>query len=135
MTRSSLFLGVDGGGTSCRARLCDALGVRLAQAQAGPANIRFGVREAFASVLAATIDCLEQAHLSSQDLPRINACLAFAGATEPTELAAAKLHEQSFGKAIITSDAHAACVGAHRGLDGAVIIIGTGTIGWAMLVC
>ena len=33
----------------------------------------------------------------------------------------------------VTTDAHAACVGAHRGED-EVIIIGTGTVAWAMLV-
>lgn len=131
--KNEFFLGVDGGGTRCRARLCDASGVTLAEAEAGPANIRFGLQEAFASVLDATLNCLEQAHLSPQDLPRITACLALAGATEPAELAAARLHEQSFGRAILTSDAHAACIGAHDGRDGAVLIIGTGSIGWAVL--
>jgi len=56
-----------------------------------------------------------------------------AGATEPTDFAATKLHEQSFGRTILTSDAHAACVGAHGGRDGAVLIIGTGSIGWAVV--
>ncbi len=133
ISKSELFLGVDGGGTRCRARLCDAAGARLAEAEAGPANIRFGLKQAFASVLEATLGCLEQADLSSHDLPRITACLALAGATEPAELAAARLHDQSFGRAILTSDAHAACVGAHAGRDGAVLIIGTGSIGWALL--
>ena len=133
MAKSELFLGVDGGGTRSRARLCDAAGHKLAEAQAGPANIRFGLQQAFASVLDVTLDCLEQAHLSSRDLPRITACLALAGATEPADLAAAKLHEQSFGRAILTSDAHAACVGAHEGRDGAVLIVGTGSIGWAVI--
>jgi len=131
--KSELFLGVDGGGTRCRARLCDALGVKLAEAEAGPANIRFGLQAAFASVLDATTRCLEQADLSAADLPRIAACLALAGATEPAELAAAKLHNQSFGRATLTSDAHAACIGAHQGRDGAILIIGTGSIGWATL--
>jgi glucosamine kinase len=46
-----LFLAVDGGGTGCRARLCGASGSSLAEAEGGPANIRFGLREAFASVI------------------------------------------------------------------------------------
>jgi glucosamine kinase len=133
MSKSELFLGVDGGGTRCRARLCNAAGGLLAESQAGPANIRFGLAQAFASLHDVTVACLEQARLSSRDLPRITACLALAGATEPDDLAAAKLHEQSFGRAILTSDAHAACVGAHDGRDGAVLIIGTGSIGWAVL--
>jgi glucosamine kinase len=130
---NGLFLGVDGGGTHCRARLRDGSGVGLAEASAGPANIRSGLREAFASVLTVTLACLEQAGLTSDDLPRITACLALAGATEPAELAAATMQHQAFGKAILTSDAHAACVGAHNGNDGGVIIIGTGSIGLAIL--
>lgn len=130
---NDLFLAVDGGGTRCRARLSDASGARLGEASAGPANIRSGLKDAFASVFEATLACLEQARLTADDLPRITACLALAGATEPAELAAATMHQQAFGKAILTSDAHAACVGAHGGHDGAVVIAGTGSIGWAVL--
>src|SRR5581483_9793263 len=46
---------------------------------------------------------------------------------------AAQAQRHAFHNAIITSDAHAACVGAHRGGDGAVVIVGTGSIGWAVL--
>lgn len=128
-----LFLGVDGGGTGCRARLCDAAGKRLGEAQGGPANIRLGLEPAFASVRDATLACLEQARLTADDLPRISACLALAGATEPAELAAARQQRQAFGKAMLTADAHAACVGAHNGADGGVVVVGTGSIGWAVL--
>jgi glucosamine kinase len=130
---NGLFLAVDGGGTRCRARLCDASGAALAEASAGPANIRTSLKEAFASVREATLACLEQARLTANDIPRITACLALAGATEPAEVAAATLHPQGFGKAILTSDAHAACVGAHGGDDGGVVVAGTGSIGWAVL--
>jgi glucosamine kinase len=34
---------------------------------------------------------------------------------------------------MITTDAHAACVGAHRGRNGGVVIVGTGSIGWAIV--
>ena len=133
MGSNSLFLGVDGGGTRCRARLCNSAGHRLGEGESGPANVRFGVQGAFSSVLAATRQALEQARLTAQDLPRITACLALAGATEPIDRDAAQTHPHVFHSAIITSDAHAACVGAHRGGDGAVVIVGTGSIGWAVL--
>src|SRR5262249_44312828 len=38
-----------------------------------------------------------------------------------------------FHKVLITTDAPAARIGAHRGRDGAVIVVGTGTVGWAEL--
>jgi glucosamine kinase len=98
---------------------------------AGPANIRSGLKQSFAAVFEATAKCLAQAGLSPHDLPRITACLAMAGASEPTERDAAERYEHPFNRMVVTADAHAACIGAHQGRDGGVIIVGTGTIGWA----
>ena len=77
-----LLLGVDGGGTKCRARLADCDGTILGEGMAGPANIRFGLEESFSAVLVAANQCLEQAGLSYRDR-RIIACLALAGASDP----------------------------------------------------
>jgi glucosamine kinase len=128
---NTLLLGVDGGGTRCRARLCAFSGAKLGEATAGPANIRFGLERSFAAILDATTECLVQAGLSSKDSSRITACLALAGASEPSHLAAAQDFPHPFRRAIITTDAHAACIGAHGGADGGIIVIGTGSIGWA----
>ena len=40
-----LLLGVDGGGTRCRARLADLTGEVLGEAVTGPANIGLGLQE------------------------------------------------------------------------------------------
>jgi glucosamine kinase len=103
----------------------------LGQAVAGPANIRYGLEASFAAILRATQDCLNQAGLSATDLSRTTACLALAGASEPTDLTAAQQIKHPFARAMVTTDARAACVGAHQGRDGGVVIAGTGTIGWA----
>ena len=42
--------------------------------------------------------------------------------------AAAKQYGHPFRTAVITTDAHAACIGAHGGKDGGVIIAGTGAV-------
>lgn len=128
-----LLLGVDGGATKCRARLCAPSGATLAEAVAGPANIRFGMETSFAAVFEAGAQCLRQAGFSSRDLARVVACLALAGASEPAYRALAEHHRHPYRHAVVTTDAHAACVGAHAGGDGAVIIVGTGSIGWAEL--
>jgi glucosamine kinase len=128
---NALLLGIDGGGTTCRARLADRSGTKLGEATAGPANIRLGLERSFTAILQATTECLVQAGLSSKDSSRITACLALAGASEPKHLAAAQDYPHPFRRAIITTDAHAACVGAHDGHDGGIVIIGTGSIGWA----
>jgi glucosamine kinase len=131
MKPDTLLLGVDGGGTQCRARLCAPDGRLLGEAVNGPANIRLGLDQSLNSVVQAAQECLAQAGLSSHDLTRITACLALAGASEPAHLAAAQSRKFPFGHTIITTDARAACVGAHGGQPGGVIIAGTGTIGWA----
>ncbi len=132
MARTALLLGVDGGGTGCRARLTDADGDLLGEGNGGPANIRFGIKETFAAVLHATDDCLEQAGLSLQDT-EIIACLALAGASEPTNLAAARTYNLPFAHTLLTTDAHAACIGAHGGKSGGIIVVGTGSVGWGIV--
>jgi len=131
--QTELLLGVDGGGTRCRARLTDSSGLILGEGSAGPANIRFGLEQSFGAVLEAAIECLHQTGLSYAELERTIACLALAGATEPTELAKARARALPFRRALITTDAHAACVGAHGGRDGGIVIVGTGSVGWAMV--
>jgi glucosamine kinase len=133
VAQNVLLLGVDGGGTRCRARLCAHSGKILAEAETGPANLRLGLATSFAAVSEAAEQCLRRASLSPQNLTRIVACLALAGASEPGHLAAAQKHRHPFRKAVITTDAHAACVGAHGNSDGGVIVAGTGAVGWAIV--
>jgi glucosamine kinase len=131
--RSELFVGVDGGGTRCRARLCDSSGAVLGEGAAGPANLRLGIETSLAAVLDAVAQSLAEAGLDRRALPHVTACLALAGATEPEELAAAQRRKLPFRHTLITTDAHAACVGAHRGGEGGIVIAGTGSIGWAIV--
>jgi glucosamine kinase len=128
-----LLLGIDGGGTTCRARLATFAGEVIGEATTGPANLRLGIRQSFAAVTGATLLCLKRAGLTRFHLPRIVACLALAGASEPAQLAAAEATRHSFGKAVITTDAHAACIGAHGERDGGIVVVGTGSVGWAIV--
>ena len=128
-----LLLGVDGGGTTCRARLCAFSGQVLGEASTGPANLRLGLQESFAEIIDAATQCLGQAGLPRSCLAKAVACLALAGASEPSYLAAAQSYPHPFRRAIVTTDAHAACLGAHGDHDGGVIVAGTGTVGWAIV--
>lgn len=133
MKANILLLGVDGGGTSCRARLCALSGDILGEATAGAANLRLGVEQSLSAVRNAAAQALDQAGLTRPHLARVVACLALAGAREPEYLAAAQAHPHPFRKVMVTTDAHAACVGAHGHRDGGVIVVGTGTVGWAII--
>src|SRR5215467_13724526 len=125
-----LLLGIDGGGSRCRARLCNIAGATLSEGVGGAANLRLGVEQSFTSVLQATIQCMNGAGLSSRDFERVVACVALAGASEPSQLEAARGHEHPYRMAVFVTDAQAACVGAHGGCDGGIIVI---SIGWAEL--
>jgi glucosamine kinase len=133
MHPNPLLLGVDGGGTSCRARLAAFSGEMLGEASTGPANLRLGLRQSLSAVMTVALQCLQQAGLPRFQLSRVVACLALAGASEPAHLAAAQAAEYPFGKAVITTDAHAACIGAHGERDGGIVVVGTGSVGWAVL--
>jgi glucosamine kinase len=127
-----LLLGIDGGATKSRARLADRSGRTLSEAAGGPASLRFGPEEAFTAIRACAATCFARAGLCGREGDTI-ACLALAAATEPGLLAAARAHPHPFRRAILASDAEAACIGAHAGADGGVVVVGTGSIGWAML--
>lgn len=133
MDKDLLLLGVDGGGTRCRARLATNRGIVIAEAVSGPANLRLGLAHSFAAVVEAATQCLHDAALRESDMSRIVACLALAGASEPDHAAAARRRKHPFRHVIMTTDAHAACIGAHEGRDGGIVIAGTGTIGWAVV--
>ena len=79
MQSDPLLLGVDGGGTSCRARLAAFSGEVLGEATTGPANLGLGIRQSFAAVTRATLLRLQRAGLTRFHLARIVACLALAG--------------------------------------------------------
>lgn len=127
-----LFLGVDGGGTQCRARLADGSGTVLGEGFAGPANIRRGLADSIAAVLDAARQCLAVCGLGENAFAVTTACLALAGASEPDDLATARRERLPFARSLIATDAEAACVGAHGGRDGGIVIVGTGSIGWAI---
>jgi len=115
--QSDVFLlGIDGGGSQCRARLCAMSGARLGEGVGGPANIRLGIEQSFGSVLQATTQCMSAAGLALHDLDRIVACLALAGASEPGHLDAALRYPHPYRTAIFVTDAQSACIGGRLGL-------------------
>ncbi len=124
-----LFLGVDGGGTSCRALLTDQQGNCLGHGKAGSANIMLGASKAMQAILDATRDALEQAGLGNQAMKHIHAGLALAGA-EHSGFAKHFLQlDNPFASIKLDTDAMGALLGAFAGQDGAIMIFGTGSAG------
>ncbi len=122
------YLGIDAGGTSCRARLTDAEGRIIGEGLSGPANANIGIANVFASVQDAYQQAVAEAKLSPADVATIAAGLGIAGINR--EGAKQELQAQAFPfkSTAIDNDAVIANMGAHSGQDGGIVIVGTGSI-------
>jgi glucosamine kinase len=129
MPESHYFLGIDGGGTGCRARLTDVQGRVLGQGGGGPANVGLGLDVVLDSVMCAAREALAAAHLCESTLAATHAGLGIAGANVPRHREALQDLKLPFLSVAIRSDAEIACLGAHAGNDGGILILGTGSQG------
>ena len=124
---ANYLLGVDGGGTNCRARLCNMAGETLGEGTSGYANIRIGLDVVWANINQAIAQALKAAGLSADILSETCAGLGLAGICDPASAQQAQAAGPRFACARFTSDAHIACLGAFSGGDGAILIAGTGS--------
>lgn len=126
-----LFIGVDGGGSKCRATIYTADGTVLGTGVAGRANPLHGLAQTFASIEASTRQALLDAGMKEIDSHLLVAGLGLAGVNVPRLYQDVISWQHPFAAMYVTTDLHTACIGAHRGADGAVIITGTGSCGYA----
>jgi glucosamine kinase len=122
-----LILGIDGGGTGCRAAVAKPGGVILGRGQGGPANIRTDLDGAAANILAATGAALSAAGLGEEAQSRLVAVLGLAGANVGG-FAAAIRARLPFARAQVENDGTIALEGAIGPGDGAIGIVGTGSV-------
>jgi len=125
-----LFLGLDGGGTKCRARLRDDAGNLLGEGTGGPSNIRLDPDLVWNSILTACREAASQAGLREADLKRIRAGMGAAGAGQRSAVERLLSRPHPFASFSIDTDAHTAWLGAFGGGDGAILIVGTGSCGY-----
>ncbi|MEO0865166.1 MAG: BadF/BadG/BcrA/BcrD ATPase family protein [Pseudomonadota bacterium] len=115
------ILGVDGGGSGCRATLADGAGTVLATGEAGPANATSDFVGAVANIRAA-ID----AACKGYNLSDLRAHIGLAGILSETD---AKRFALALGlpQACVTDDRPTTLAGALGGQDGLIAAIGTGS--------
>ena len=127
--RAELFIGIDGGGSGCRARIRNAHGQMLAEATGGPANFY----QDFEGALANVKSLIHVAAREADTVPRaLHAGLGLAGlvtSVDPKDISAERL---GVATAIADVDAYTACLGAFGGGEGAIVIAGTGSIGFGV---
>ncbi|MFD1703757.1 BadF/BadG/BcrA/BcrD ATPase family protein [Methylopila henanensis] len=126
-----LYLGVDGGGTRCRARIRTADGRLVGEGLAGAANARRGARAAIEASVAAAKAALSAGGLGEDALGRLHAGLALAGVCQHEGREAALAEPHPFARRELATDFAAACLGAHGGGDGGAVILGTGSVAYA----
>ncbi|TWI29868.1 BadF/BadG/BcrA/BcrD ATPase family protein [Paracoccus sulfuroxidans] len=117
-----LYLGLDGGGTGCRAELVDADGRVLGRGEGGPANINSDRQGALETIMATAAQALD-----GRDPAGVAACLGLAGAN----ISGARNWlgpMLPFGKSRVVHDAVTAVAGALGAADGIVVAIGTGSV-------
>lgn len=123
------YVGVDGGGTSCRARICDVDGNCLGEAKTGSANILLGADVAMASIRDAITAAATKANLTAADYGCMSVGLALAGAEQKQAWYEFMALPHPYAAITLNTDAYGACLGAWRGEEGAILIAGTGSCG------
>ena len=129
----ALFIGVDGGGTGCRVRIENSQGGVLGTGIGGPAALRLGLERALAEVEKACRAAVAEAGFDAALLGRAHAALGLAGVGRKGALEQLKLRQHPFRSVVYVNDATIACIGAHAGRDGGIVIVGTGSVGFAVV--
>ncbi|NLS12752.1 N-acetylglucosamine kinase [Vibrio sp. SM6] len=126
---SLYYVGVDGGGTSCRARIRDEHGQWVGEAKSGSANILLGVELAMQSIIEAIEQAARQGGISSTQFCQMHVGLALAGAEQKQAWQDFMALPHPFASLTLNTDAYGACIGAHNKGNGAILIAGTGSCG------
>jgi glucosamine kinase len=125
---AAFYLGIDGGGTNCRARVRDAEGRLVGEATGGPSNIATDPIEAVATIEKVSEAAFLKGGLPLSRLSQCSACFGLAGANMAGATERVEAHAWPFQTLRIEHDGIIACVGAHAGQDGAIASIGTGAV-------
>jgi len=125
--KNAYFVGVDGGATKTIVRIEDKNGQLIGEHISGPANIRLSPTQAWQSIHAGLNAILSDTNLDEDQ--ELHSVIGIAGCEIPSAVEEFSKLATAFTHMQVLSDAHTACLGAHGGENGAVIIIGTGTVG------
>ncbi|BBN82015.1 ATPase [Pseudoalteromonas sp. A25] len=131
--QDQLYIGIDGGGTKCRATIYSQQHGVLGSGLGGPANPLHGLERTLESIMVSTQLALQDAGLRVEQVHDLNAGMGLAGVNLPALYDKIMQWDHPFQQMFLTTDLHTACIGAHEGQDGAVIITGTGSCGFSIV--
>lgn len=121
------LIGIDGGGTSCRAALADQTGAILGRGKSGAANILTDPNDAILNIEAAARAACAEAGLSADAIKAAPALMGLAG-SNVGDFARYVANRLPFADTAIVSDGIVALQGALGDGDGGIAILGTGSL-------
>jgi len=124
-----LFLGIDGGGSKCRSIVVNQHNEILGTGVSGPANPMNNYETSIHSIVESADLALDDAGLPRSTKSELIAGAGLAGVNFKEGRDKILGWDNPFAQFFLTTDLHTACIGAHDGNDGAVMIVGTGSIG------
>lgn len=127
----NIFLGIDGGGSKCKAIVMSADNKILGTGLAGPGNPLHGFEQATHSIVTSAKLALADANIPEASLGNVVAGVGLAGVNLPVLFNKISDWQHPFKEMHLATDLLIACLGAHQGDDGAVIITGTGSCGFS----
>lgn len=130
---NELFLGIDGGGSKCKAIVMNKDNQILGTGIAGPGNPLHGFEQATNSITESAKLALEDAGLAHIELNELIAGVGLAGVNLPVLFDKMQSWQHPFKHMYLATDLLIACLGAHQGQDGAVMISGTGSCGFSCI--
>lgn len=126
------LIGVDGGGTGTRLRLCELSGRLLGQDETGPSALGQGAEQAWRHIQLALQGAVAQAGLEGLDLGQCAIGLGLSGTGVQAQVEALQALSPAYALVALDNDGFTTLLGAHGGRPGAVVAAGTGTIGEAL---
>jgi glucosamine kinase len=126
------LIGVDGGGTGTRVRLARHSPhgfVELAQGTSGPSGLGLGIARAWLAVQDAVTQAFAAAGIAQPGLDRMAIGLGLAGVHNGQWAQEFKDADPGYAALRLETDAFTTLMGAHGGNPGAIVAIGTGSVG------
>ena len=126
------LIGVDGGGTNTRVRLAGRDGAVLALGASGASGLRHGIANAWRAVDAAAGQAFAAIGIHAIPLQSCAIGLGLAGVHNKEWAAAFEAANPGYAAMALDTDGFTTLMGAHGGRPGAIVAIGTGSVGEAL---
>ena len=127
------LIGVDGGGTGTRVRIARAGGADIAQAQGGPSGLAHGIDKAWKAISDAVASAFASSGIAHPPLSTMAIGLGLAGVHNKEWAAQFAAANPGYSALRLETDGFTTLMGAHQGRPGAIVAIGTGSVGQVLL--